>query len=106
MNRSLVYLPVFFVSIGGSFAQTRPEKLKLPGPDAQNLMLGTWSTQVKYAPTSDMPKGSTGEGTEIWRPGPGGLSVIEEYHEKNEKGEYEGLGVEHRYPCGRLDCKF
>jgi len=40
-----------------------------------------------------MPNGGTGSGTEIWRRGPGGLSVIEEYREKNEKGEVEGLGV-------------
>jgi len=40
-----------------------------------------------------MPNGGTRAGTEIWRLGPGGLSVIEEYREKNEKGEVEGLGV-------------
>jgi hypothetical protein len=65
----------------------------MPGPEVQNLVLGNWSTQVKYEPTSEMPNGGTGAGTEIWRPGPGGLSVIEEYREKNEKGEVEGLGV-------------
>jgi hypothetical protein len=93
MNRTLLYLSIVFVGIGGSFAQNQQEKLKMPGPEVQNLMLGTWSTQVKYEPTSEMPNGGTGAGTEIWRPGPGGLSVIEEYREKNEKGEVEGLGV-------------
>jgi len=93
MNRFLLHLSIVFVSIGGSFAQNQQEELKIPGPDVQNLMLGKWSTQVRYAPTSDMPKGGTGEGTEIWRPGPGGLSVIEEYREKNENGVVEGLGI-------------
>jgi hypothetical protein len=93
MNRTLLYLSIVLVGIGGSFAQNQQEKLKMPGPEVQNLMLGTWSTQVKYEPTSEMPNGGTGTGTEIWRPGPGGLSVIEEYREKNEKGEVEGLGV-------------
>jgi uncharacterized protein (TIGR02246 family) len=70
-----------------------PATLKMPVPDAQNLMLGTWSTDVKYEPSTEMPNGGTAAGTEIWRPGPGGLSVIEEYREKNEKGEVDGLGV-------------
>ncbi|HEX4920870.1 MAG TPA: lipocalin-like domain-containing protein, partial [Candidatus Bathyarchaeia archaeon] len=61
--------------------------------DVQNLMLGKWSTQVKYEPSPEMPNGGTGSGMEIWRPGPGGLSVIEEYTEKNEKGEVNGLGL-------------
>jgi ketosteroid isomerase-like protein len=92
MNRSVLCVCVLFASID-SYAQKQPEKLKMPGPDVQNLMLGKWSTQMKYAPSPEMPNGGTGEGTEIWRPGPGGLSVIEEYHEKNDNGEVEGLGV-------------
>jgi len=71
----------------------RPVKLKMPGPDVQNLMLGVWSIKVTYAPSAKMPNGGTGEGTEIWRPGPGGLSVIEEKHEKNAKGETEGFSI-------------
>lgn len=38
-----------------SFGQNG-EKLKIPGPEVQNLMLGKWSTLVKYAPTPEMPK--------------------------------------------------
>jgi hypothetical protein len=56
-------------------------------------MLGTWAIKVQYPPTPELPNGDTGQGTEIWRPGPGGRSVIEEYREKNSKGEVEGLGV-------------
>jgi hypothetical protein len=92
MKIILIWGCLIFAFVEGSFAQN-PEKLKMPGPDVQNLMLGSWSTQVKYEPTAEMPNGGMGSGTEIWRPGPGGLSVIEEYREKNEKGEVEGLGV-------------
>ena len=77
----------------GALAQNGAERLKMPGSDVQNLMLGSWSTQVRYEPSPEMPTGGTGAGTEIWRPGPGGLSVIEEYHERNRNGEFEGLGV-------------
>lgn len=93
MHRYLIYLCIVFVCIGGLFAQNLPEKLKMPGPELQNLMLGTWKTEAQYQPTSDTPNGETAFGTEIWRPGPGGFSVIEESREKNAKGDYEGLGV-------------
>ena len=67
--------------------------LKMPGPPAQKLMLGTWSIHVQYAPTEEFPKGDVGVGEEKWYPGPGGLSLVEEYREKNSKGEIVGLGV-------------
>jgi Lipocalin-like domain len=92
MKLTLTLWCLIFAFTRGSFAQNA-EKLKLPGPDVQNLMLGTWRTEAEYQPISDMPRGAKGLGTEIWRPGPGGLSVIEESHEKNAKGDYEGLGV-------------
>jgi len=74
MNRFLVHLRIVFVSIGGSFAQNHTEKLKMPGPDVQNFMLGSWSTQLRYEPTPEMPNGGRGSGSEIWRPGPRGVS--------------------------------
>lgn len=67
------------MSSGCSFAQNQPEKLKTPVPDMQNLALATWAIQIRYAPTSEMPKMAAG--TEIWLPGPGGLSGIREYHD-------------------------
>jgi hypothetical protein len=70
-----------------------PFKLNMPGPDVQNLMLGTWKLKVEYAPTDKMPKGAVTEATEVWRAGPGGLSVIEEYHESGVMGEIEAVGT-------------
>jgi hypothetical protein len=66
-------------------------KLKMPGPEIQNVMLGTWAIKAEYAPTKEAPNGGVGEGIEAWRPGPGGYSVIEEYHEKNARGEIYGF---------------
>jgi hypothetical protein len=74
-------------------AVLRETKLHMPGPDVQNRMLGVWSIKATYAPNTQMPNGGMGEGTEIWRPGPGGLSVIEEKREKNAEGETDGFSV-------------
>ena len=63
--------------------------LKMPGPEVQNNMLGTWSISVKYEPSAEMPNGGTGNGTEVWRPGPGGNSVIEEYYQNDAKEHTE-----------------
>jgi hypothetical protein len=73
-------------------APTMP-KLKIPGPEAQNLMLGTYSTRIEYPPDQKMPKGAVASGTEIWRPGPGGYSVVEEYHEQGPAGNTEGFAI-------------
>jgi len=40
-----------------------------------------------------MPKGGTGTDEETWRAGPGGLSVIEEYHSTGAEGGLSGLGA-------------
>jgi len=86
MNRSFLWLSVVFLLISASFPQNEPEKLKLPGPELQDFMLGTWRTEAQYERTADMPDGGTAFGTEIWRPGPGGMSVIEEFSEQNAGG--------------------
>jgi Domain of unknown function (DUF4440) len=87
-------LIVLLCVICGHAQENSPsKKLTMPGPDVQNVMLGMWEIKVQYPPSPEMPHGDTGQGTEIWRPGPGGRSVIEEYLERNSKGEVEGLGV-------------
>jgi len=65
----------------------------MPGPEAQNLMLGTWVIRVKYEPSPERPKGGEGVGSEVWRRGPGGRSVIEDYEVKGDAGELHGLGI-------------
>ena len=73
-------------------AQDHPE-LKLPVPALQKLMLGSWSTRITYDKSKDLPNGEVAAGEENWYPGPGGLSLVEEYREHNSKGEIQGLGV-------------
>jgi hypothetical protein len=68
-------------------------ELKLPGPPAQKMILGSWLIRVQYEPTQDLPKGDVGIGEERWYPGPGGFSLIEELRERNSKGEISGLAV-------------
>ncbi len=67
-------------------------------PDSQidrllRALEGTWSITEVLAPDASAPKGKTGVGTIIWRPGPGGYSVIEEYRSKQEYEVVTGLAV-------------
>ena len=67
-----------------------------PHPDVDKLirsLSGSWSITLSFAPNEKMPKGGSGTGEETWRAGPGGLSVIEEYHSTGEEGEVSGLGI-------------
>lgn len=54
---------------------------------------GTWSIKEKFAPDAGSPNGAMGEGQIVWRAGPGGFSVLEEYESKRGSGEVTGLGV-------------
>jgi hypothetical protein len=67
--------------------------LRLPGPAEQQLLLGEWTINITYAPSKTLPKGGHATGREIWRAGPDGLSIYEEYHERGDAGVVEGLGL-------------
>jgi hypothetical protein len=54
---------------------------------------GTWSITDELAPDASSPKGKTGAGTIIWRPGPGGYSVVEEFRSKQGDMDVTGLGM-------------
>jgi hypothetical protein len=58
-----------------------------------DALSGTWSITLKIEPNENLPKGGGGKGEEVWRPGPGGLSLIEDYHSTGDEGEISGLGV-------------
>ena len=65
-------------------------------PDIDKLiqsLSGSWSITLSFAPNEKMPKGGSGRGEETFHAGPGGLSVIEEYHSTGDEGEVSGLGV-------------
>jgi len=71
-------------------------KTQHPSREMQKLFsafLGTWSVTEKYEPTEAKPEGGAGQGEEVYRAGPGGASLIEEIHLKEDAGEISGLGV-------------
>ena len=67
-----------------------------PSPEMQrlfNTFLGTWRITEKIEPSEAMPNGGAADGTEVYRAGPGGVSIIEEIHLKESTGEISGLGI-------------
>lgn len=67
-----------------------------PSPEIRrlvNALSGTWSITLKIEPNASLPKGGAGKGEEVWRPGPGGLSLIEDYLSTGDEGKISGLGV-------------
>jgi hypothetical protein len=64
-------------------------------PEMHSLsrFLGTWSITYVLDPTAAMPRGGTGEGQEVYRPGPGGHSLIEEFRGREIEGDVTGLGT-------------
>ena len=58
-----------------------------------NRLAGRWSIGQAFEPRGGMPKGAVGQGTEVWRPGPGALSLVEEIQTRVGDREFSGLGV-------------
>jgi hypothetical protein len=73
--------------------QATPAK---PSPKLQSLikaLAGHWSTQEKYEPGFLTPNGGTGHGENIFRAGPGGFTLLEEYRAQTSAGRLFGLGI-------------
>ena len=67
-----------------------------PSPMMQKLskmMIGTWSTSEKHEPSPWAPNGATGKGTAVFKHGPGGLSLLEDYRSTSGLGTFAGHGV-------------
>jgi hypothetical protein len=67
-----------------------------PGPQIEELLKaleGSWSIKEKLAPDAASPSGTSGEGKIVWRRGPGGSSVVEDYQSKQGSREVAGLAV-------------
>lgn len=54
MSHRLVLILLLVNGVIYAQQQLESNKLKMPGPNVQNLMLGTWSIKVQYPPTPDM----------------------------------------------------
>jgi hypothetical protein len=98
MNRFWGLAMVLFLGTPGVIvAQNTPTKVSHPTPHPEivrllQLLEGTWSIKDELAPNKDSPKGTTGIGTIIWRSGPGGFSVIEEFRSMQGGEDVTGLG--------------
>lgn len=67
-----------------------------PAPQIQSLLKalsGHWITEEKYERGFLTPDGGTGHGDTIFRPGPGGFTIQEEYHSHTPAGELFGFGL-------------
>jgi len=67
-----------------------------PAPEIQrlaNMLAGRWSIRQTFEPRSGMPNGGVGQGTEVWRPGPGARSLMEEFQSRVGDREFSGLGI-------------
>ena len=67
-----------------------------PAHEIQKLakaLTGRWSIREKFEPDERMPDGGVGQGTEVWRPGPGGYTLIEEFHSQDPDREVFGLSL-------------
>jgi hypothetical protein len=85
-------LVVALISASG-FTAEPPGPIRLPGPAVQNLMLGTWTIRVTHEPSAGYPKGRVTTGREVWRLGPAGRSLIEEYDEEDPLGPIHEFGI-------------
>jgi len=61
--------------------------------DVANALSGEWSIEFTIRPNEALPKGGTGHGKEVWKAGPGGLSLVEEYQSVGDDGDNTGLGI-------------
>jgi hypothetical protein len=67
-----------------------------PSPEIASLtkaLTGGWSLSVKFEPNSSAPNGLVNTGEEIWRPGPGGFTLLEEEHLRMPEGDLFLLGI-------------
>lgn len=76
-----------------SFAANAVGRIHIPGPPIQDLLLGTWDIRVTHEPSAAFPKGHITRGREVWRLGPAGRSLIEEYEENDPSGATHEFGI-------------
>ena len=70
-------------------AKSNPEMARL-----LKMFSGNWVANVKFEPSPMAPKGGTGKASAVFKAGPGGNSMIEEYTGNNgPMGPFHGLGV-------------
>jgi len=73
-------------------ADTASNQIPTPLARLIHALAGSWSIKISY-PKERKNAGEVGSGTEFWHVGPGGNSLIEEYHSTGQEGEIFGLGI-------------
>lgn len=68
--------------------QPSPEMTKLI-----QMMSGTWTVSEKYEQSPMFPNGGSGKGTAKFWAGPGGMSLLEDYHSVGAIGKFSGFGT-------------
>lgn len=90
------------LSFNPSLAQTaspRPDSGQVTGTAAHSVksligaLAGTWSAEEIYEPSEMVAKIGKGRSVESYRVGPGGSSLIEEYHGDGVAGKSWGIGT-------------
>jgi hypothetical protein len=92
MTRGIAYA-IFLV---GAMLVSENPAVDSAHPQMQHFaksLAGNWSIEFTVKPAETLPKGGVGHGYEVWKPGPGGLSFIEEYHSVGDEGEITGSGI-------------
>ena len=67
-----------------------------PAPELQKAIdafAGSWTIEEDYPPSPGLPKGGTGHGTEIWRAGPGNLSLVYDYNSDTPHGHLTATAI-------------
>ena len=101
MKRKLVLSALLIWKIGTCFSAREIESkpyavFDSSGKEMEQLIhsfSGNWFIEFAITPTEGLPKGGKGQGQETWKPGPGKLSLIEEYHSRGDDGDNAGQGV-------------
>jgi len=68
--------------------EASPEMTKLI-----QMLSGTWTVSEKYEPSLMFPNGGSGKGTAKFWAGPGGMSLLEDYHSVGAIGKFSGFGT-------------
>jgi hypothetical protein len=91
----LCLVSVFGISVCVAEAQSLTSAPQ-PSAEIQSLtkaLSGEWALNVKFEPAAEMPNGLINTGEESWRPGPGGVTLLEEEHLRMPQGDLFLLGI-------------
>jgi len=83
---------------GAPKATAKPQGMPMPATDPEmkklsKIMAGTWTVTETAPPSEMMPKGGTGHGEAVISRGPGGNSLLQNYHSQSAMGKFAGHGV-------------